>query len=147
MKLHQEDLQRLVGSPYFERGKAYFKDGLIKFVSIDKAKVTARAAGTGIYTVMLWYKKNELDGTCTCVAFREHGPCKHIAATGLALIQHNAVGYKPSQEFNERSERLDEFERFLAKQTKQELVTILLEVAQQFPETLEEMGYMESEYC
>jgi len=88
------DMRREFGSTYFQRGEAYFKDGLVllqrelsfkKNRAVIKGQVAGR--GTQPYTQeisLLWNSENELIdiiGDCSCPV---HFNCKHVAAVCLA---------------------------------------------------------------
>ncbi len=139
MEISEKELTYFIGEPYLSRGKTYFKEGLIELLKIEDEKVTARAAGSSIYRISLTRKKRKLSGHCSCVAFIEFGPCKHLAATGFALIAHQKSGnqYKPSEEYFERTEAYDKIERKLIRQPKQELVSLILQLTSYHPEIVD----------
>src|ERR1700722_17579419 len=143
MHILESEARTLVSEPYFTRGRQYLKDGLIDFKKIEDAKVTARAAGSFLYEITLIPKNNKLSGTCSCPAFSDFGPCKHIAATGLALIKHNQGGYRPSKQYQESQQRHDLISEFLNKKTKQQLIKLILQLSQES----EDLKYMLEEYA
>ena len=57
MKLTPNDIRSFVNESYFKRGREYFEEGLVHFVSIESDKVKARALGTKMYEITLFYKK------------------------------------------------------------------------------------------
>lgn len=137
MNLTKIELQALVDEPYFSRGEAYFKDGLVDLISIKQNHVRALATGTSIYKVSFKRKGNLIEGYCTCPAFEDFGPCKHIAATGFALIKCHESGYEPSDEYFERAEFFNAIERALSKQTKEDLIAFILRLTNDYPEIME----------
>ena len=95
MKIRLEDVRKLVQEPYLSRGKEYFLDGLVKLMSVQSNAVKARIAGTRVYTVSLTLKSTTIGGGCSCPAFTDFGPCKHMAATCFAVLNGS---YKSANE-------------------------------------------------
>src|SRR5271154_6893944 len=110
MQITLQELKILVKEPYLTRGKEYFRDRLIELISIKSDRLEARVAGSSIYRVSIVYSDKKLVGTCSCIAFFDYGPCKHIAATGFTIIAHTNGSYKPSEEYFERIRFLDKIE-------------------------------------
>jgi len=137
MKITQEELHSLIKEPYLTRGKAYFRDGLVDLISIKPHQVKAHAVGTRVYKVILERRDDKIDGDCSCPAFEDFGPCKHMAATGFALLQYDDGGYEPSDEYFNRTEFFNTIERSLAKQTKEELISFILRWINDYPEIME----------
>lgn len=137
MKMTRDELHSFVEEPYLTRGKAYFKDGLIDLISIKPHQIKAHAVGTRVYKVTLNRRDGKINGNCSCPAFEDFGPCKHIAATGFALIQYYEGGYKPSEKYFDRVEYFNEIERSLLKQTKEKLISLILNLANDYPEIME----------
>ena len=86
MNITQEELRALTNQACFERGRDYFKDGLVELISIRAHQVTAYVIATRAYIVSLNRIGQTIKGYCNCPAFEEFGTCKHLAATGFALI-------------------------------------------------------------
>jgi hypothetical protein len=137
MKITREELYSLIYEPYLSRGEAYYKEGLVELISIKPQQVDARAAGTRVYKVSLKRKGYEINGHCTCPAFEDFGPCKHMAAVGFALIKHSEGTYKPSDEYFDRTKFFNEIERSLSKQTKEALISFILRLITDYPEIME----------
>jgi uncharacterized Zn finger protein len=129
-------LSKLISEPYFTRGREYANKGLVKFVSIKSDKVIAHVAGTHIYRVIFSYKKTALMGDCSCQAFYEFGPCKHMAATGFAFIEYQRNGYKPSEEYEEQARYFDDFSKTLNSKTKKELINFILQLTNDYPDIM-----------
>jgi uncharacterized Zn finger protein len=56
--------------------------------------------------------KHTIQGRCSCPAYADFGPCKHIAATGFAAIAHDETeGYHPNETLVETLEEASELER------------------------------------
>ena len=86
MKLHYEDITDLIEEPYLSRGRDYFNQGKVQIISVDESRCKSKVIGSYVYRATLWYDGPFLSGECSCPAFVYFGPCKHMAATGFALI-------------------------------------------------------------
>jgi uncharacterized Zn finger protein len=135
-KLSLTHIAHLVSEPYLSRGKKYFKDGSISLLSVKDNHVKAKALGTSFYSITLTLIQDQLDGTCSCPAFSEFGPCKHLAATGFAVMAYAVGRYKESEESKERMHEQVQFERMLSKKTKAELIELILYLAQEYPDSM-----------
>ncbi len=93
MNVTIEQIKKLVEEPYFSRGEKYFKDGMIKISSVSDGEVKAKVLGSVVYAVELFLMNEQLDGRCSCPAFHDIGPCKHIAAVAMTLIVHKKGKY------------------------------------------------------
>lgn len=135
MNITKDDVKNFVDEPYFSRGNDYFKRRLVKIISLTPFQVKAHALGTSLYTVNLKFQRNELDGDCTCIAYEDFGPCKHIAAASLAVIQQNPEkGYTSSQKCSEAYEELEELKKYLSSKKKHEFIEMILKYANDDPE-------------
>lgn len=134
MNIEQKELS-FIDDRYFKRGKQIAKEGAIILDKISPERIEAYAIGTSIYQVNLFRAANskQLMGTCNCPAFLDFGPCKHIAATGLAYLQ---AGYKPNEWCYEQIDALKKTLEFLHKQPKQELINIIMDCVAQNEELL-----------
>lgn len=141
MKITFNDLQELVSEPYLSRGLKYYQQGVVKFSSVTQAKVKAQVIGASIYMVQLMCKNQELSATCTCVAFEDYGPCKHIAATGYALLYF--ASYRSSEECDEQSAAYEHARKEFSSMTKQELIDWIFSAAGRNPDILEEFMFTE----
>lgn len=127
MKLALHHITALLEQRYIDRGKAYFEQGMVEILHFDAAKVTSRCAGTRLYKVELALESGRLTGHCTCPAFSDFGPCKHMAATAFAAIAHSKNAYQPSPRYADRASEYDALERRLKRMTKSELIDIILQ--------------------
>jgi uncharacterized Zn finger protein len=134
MRLTDLHIERLIEERYRQRGRQYFLQGLVELTSVTNAKVTAKCAGTKLYKVRLELQDGKLQGACSCPAFEDFGPCKHIAATCYATMAKCRQGYAPSEEYQERKEELGRLERYLTRKSKSELVMLVLQMIQEEPE-------------
>ena len=137
MKITKQQLEKLIDDETFmSRGTEYFYEGMVGISSITKDKVVADSIGTRLYKINLFFGKNgKLDGNCSCPAFQDYGPCKHMAATGLAVIAKNeGEDYEPNEEFSCRKEEFLEIKELLNKKSKEQLIDIILQMADEDPE-------------
>ncbi len=120
MKLMLEQIRDLIDDRYIDRGRAYLAGGQLLLT-----KVTAKCAGTRLYNVTLRLKGKKLSGGCTCPAVDEFGPCKHIAATALAVMAQN---YSPSASFLARQEQVAHLEKKLLRMSKSDLAALVMQL-------------------
>lgn len=139
MKITTSDLTNLIDEPYLSRGQEYFQGGLVELISIGAGEVKAKAVGSRVYRVTLTNKRSRLEGQCSCPAFEDFGPCKHMAAVGFAVIASQSEGYSPSSVCREYIEQQASFEEVLLKKTKNDLVSIILRLSDYYPEVIEEV--------
>lgn len=65
-----------------ERGRPYVSAGMVALEVNQEGLVRAAVSGTGLYSVSITQKPNGAwQFECTCPAFRQWGPCKHLWAT------------------------------------------------------------------
>ncbi len=130
MNIEQKELSSFIDDRYFKRGRQIVKEGAIILDKINSERIEAYAIGTSIYQVNLFRSlhSKQIMGTCNCPAFLDFGPCKHIAAAGLAYLQ---AGYKPNEECYERIDALKKTLQFLHQQPKQELINIIMDCVAQ----------------
>jgi len=139
MQITISDLKNLIDEPYLSRGREYFQGGLVDLVSIKIDEVKAKAVGSRVYRVTLTNKRSYLEGQCSCPAFEDFGPCKHMAAVGFAVITSQSGGYRPSSVCREHIEQQANVEEVLLKKTKSDLVSIILRLSDYYPEIIEEV--------
>ena len=139
MNVTLEKIKGLVEEPYFSRGEKYFKDGMIKISSISEREVKAKVLGSVVYAVELFLAKEGLDGRCSCPAFYDIGPCKHIAAVGIALIDHQKGKYQTSFDCADQIDEYEKFEMVLKGKSKNELISIILRMSSSCPEIIYEL--------
>ncbi|HBS35939.1 MAG TPA: acyltransferase [Parvularcula sp.] len=85
-------VKAFVGDKVFARGEAYWRDGLVAIIDMNAARVRAQVSGTENYRTTVTGRGAEIGGDCSCPAFSDFGPCKHIAATALAANDGAAKG-------------------------------------------------------
>lgn len=91
-------------------------------------KIEARSIETQVYhTTLSLDQRGKLSGNCTCPAFRDYGPCKHLVAVGLAAIAARQGGYEPSEDCLERIRQQEVLRKALASMDKPELISLILQ--------------------
>ena len=128
MKITQHHLSSLFDERYIERGNQYFEAGMVELVSIKHDEIKARCMGTRRYKVELWFDGTRLSGKCSCPAFAEFGPCKHMAAAALAA-QKGGKSYAPSPIYQAQTAELNAVERRLNRMRKAELIELIWHLA------------------
>ena len=119
----QPTLEKLAGDRSFARGVDYFRSESVERLVSRNGRISARVAGTDLYTVKLWPEGRQLDWSCTCPMGEQGEFCKHAVATGLAwLARGDGVGDQMPDEF-------DVIRAYLEASDKQALVKMLLERA------------------
>lgn len=85
--LNEQNLHRLAGTRFYERGVDYAANGHVVRLYRRKRSVEAIVQGTRRYRVELWVENGELLSSCTCPMGVGRSFCKHCVATGLAAIE------------------------------------------------------------
>lgn len=127
MKILPHHISSLIGGRYIKRGKEYFEEGMVKIRKFSDADVEADCIGTRKYCVSLSLKGGKLTGKCSCPAFEDFGPCKHMAATSFAAVAHAQKNYNPSRQYTQRDEELSEVERRLKRMRKADLIDFIMQ--------------------
>jgi uncharacterized Zn finger protein len=126
-----EKIQHFIDDRYIKRGKDIVAQGMVGLEKITTKSIVAYVVGNNIYTVHIEEVHNRLTGTCTCPAYTDFGPCKHMAATCFARMQLN---YRPSSTYSEQKEEFDTIASFLSTQTKKQLIDLIMRLAAADPE-------------
>lgn len=127
------DLVRLrenAGQKAFDRGVAYYQDGQVEIVSIDKSRVLARVAGSELYRAELQGAGKKFSGECSCPAFSDRGFCKHLVATALAVNE-----LKP-EAAEQAADRLARIRDHLRRKGIEPLVEMIVDLAENDPALL-----------
>ena len=82
------------GDKFFARGEDYYARDFVEMVFHAPDCVIAKVWGTHPYLVEFGIDENGLSYECTCPAFEDWHICKHIVATGLALIDADKPAHK-----------------------------------------------------
>jgi uncharacterized Zn finger protein len=134
MKLTDSLIVTLIEERFRQRGMDYFVQGMVELTTITDTKVTAKCAGTRLYNTKLELKNGVLSGECSCPAFVDFGPCKHMAAVCYAVMEKHKAGYSPSKEYEWRKEEWEHFEKHLMKKSKGDLVLLIMQLMQDEPD-------------
>ncbi len=102
MNLTKSQLKHYVDERYIERGQSYFDQGLVVLDTVTEDHAKAHCTGSRVYKVTLAINEQQLEGDCTCPAFADFGPCKHIAATALTVMAARNSQYSSSPTTIER---------------------------------------------
>jgi len=129
MNLTLAQLQRYVDQRYVDRGRGYFEQGLVVLNEVSDNRVQATCSGERVYKTTLTEQGGHLDGDCTCPTFEDFGPCKHIAATALAVMASRKGMYAASNEAVERADGYRAIREHLLEMEKSDLVDFVLRIA------------------
>jgi hypothetical protein len=144
MNIYKKDLKDFVDEPYFSRGEEYVIERRVKIGLISDKWVKGKIVGSTVYSVKLEYDKNSLTGTCSCPAFYDFGPCKHLAALGLAVIAYNNGKYLGLVEHcKENVSDFEAIEKSLKHKKKDELIDIIIQINSLYPDILYDVIGME----
>lgn len=92
-------VKRFCGGLAYPRGQSYFTEGRVKLNRYDPEASVYEAVveGREPYGVTVKFNRHgNLDAGCTCAAFHTYNhPCKHIAATLLAVLDRQERGGEP----------------------------------------------------
>jgi uncharacterized Zn finger protein len=128
-------IRQWAGGRSFERGQAYFEQGLVKALKTGDGRVSATVTGTHNYRIDLWEEDDTVEYACDCPVGLRGGFCKHCVATALAWLEqqsssgkaHSGKRKKPKKA--EAGLTLSELRAWLMLQKKAALVDMLLHAA------------------
>ncbi len=120
--LNRQLLRNQAGPIIFARGEVYCKSGHVFSLVEHQGTLAAKVGGTRDYRVKLWLEDGELEFDCTCPHAAEGAFCKHVVATGLAWLEGKTTG-----KTGQPTVTLDDVEQYLQQQSKQTLVSLLME--------------------
>ncbi|WP_372025198.1 SWIM zinc finger family protein [Tistrella mobilis] len=111
------------------RGERYHHDSRVTTLDADPHRVLARVEGTEPYITRLFIDRDgHVDGDCSCPAYENYGPCKHMVAVGLTILK---TGLQPDPEIVRARARIRTHLKSLDADT---LVGIVLDCALTDPE-------------
>ncbi|MDR3475083.1 MAG: SWIM zinc finger family protein [Devosia sp.] len=130
---NEDSLRDAAGEAAFSRGKAYWRDGRVRFTSTAGPEIRATVAGTETYRVKLTKTRAGLTGSCSCPAFEDMPVCKHMVAVALAA---NAL---PEGSTGDSGEG-DPVAAYLNSLPHERLVAMIRDFAERFPEIDRSLG-------
>lgn len=128
----EASLEKLAGERSFARGAAYFKGGSVLDLVQTRDAIKARVLGSNEYRVVLRPDGRRLGWSCTCPLGDEGAFCKHAVAAGLAWLDRRSANEGSFSASN--GDELQDVRSYLAAQSKDALVALLLEQAGDDPE-------------
>ena len=131
MQITAEHIIDLFEERYRERGMSLLRRGMVELLDESEHAVSAKCLGTQLYTVSLELKNGTLVGTCSCPAFEQFGPCKHMAAVAHAV---RTPDYAPSAFYESEKEGIERIEQYLSSESKEQLVARLMALIMDDPE-------------
>jgi uncharacterized Zn finger protein len=122
-------LRRMADGRSFERGEAYFENGLVRALIEQEGTITAKVRGSHNYRVKLWEEGGTLAYSCTCPMGDQEVFCKHSVAVGLAwLAERESVG-KNRRKPKGSTITMEDVRVYLAGQDKKMLVDLIMSQA------------------
>lgn len=129
--LTEKKIEKFAGKVIFNRGRDYYRDGLVEGFELNpfKNSIQAHIQGSiGIYSIEIWEDNDYLEAYCDCPF--DGYPCKHIVAV-LLFYLNNKESYIKRLEKERKIERLVQKKLFTLK--KDELVTFILSSMKKHP--------------
>lgn len=125
MQITPQHIIDLIDERYRERGMQILRDGMVELLQVTDHTVTAKCLGSRMYKIELELDDGKLVGDCTCPAFEDFGPCKHMAAVAHAVRQPS---YTPSEQYQDQKEEAERIENHLMEKSKSQLVSMIMQV-------------------
>lgn len=139
IKITEKAIKSFISEPYFSRGREYVTSRTIKITAITETSVTGKIVGSYVYSIKLFLGKSGLDGTCTCPAFTDFGPCKHLAALGLAIVAYHQGNFHDlDEQFENDVAEVEAFEKNLKRKNKDELISMIVQICGWYPDIIHE---------
>ena len=136
MKITAKEISQFIYEPYLSRGKNYCERGLVNILYISKHRVRALCSGTKIYTVSIKLNNGRLEGKCSCPAWDDFGPCKHMAATCFTLIDLHS---QSSKNMKENMQKIQDIRLLLENKAQDELIEYVLAYCDDYDELFEKL--------
>lgn len=131
----EKDIKNLVDNTILARGKEYYNEGCVRTIEISKGKINAEVEGNNVYDVEIWIEEGEIKGICSCPYNREI--CKHIIAT---LYQWVNRGKDKARDISEKITKSPEFNEYLEKLSKEELVRLVSDLSRSYKEVKRDLS-------
>lgn len=143
MSLTFANFKQIIPAQILTRGRDYLRSGQILDLSFDEEEIVweAQVEGTDLYDVRIELVDNgSLNCSCTCpYDMGEH--CKHIAAVLYAVEEAfpDQVDAKSRKKSTKRQTRHEKLRQRLEKASREQLVSMLLELTQSDRELLNQL--------
>jgi len=119
----------------FEKGKEYFRDGLVEKIWKEGEIYHALVQGSENYLVDLKFENEEIDYNCTC-PFDFGGACKHVVAAILTFASDKKYA-KPSS--NDTAKKDEVIKILLKEAAPADLISFLEQILKKEPEMIEDL--------
>src|SRR4051812_17627402 len=94
--MHLDDLARQFSEAARRRGLAYQRAGAVTIKQASATAIRAVASGAEDYDVCIAVDDKTLVLSCSCPAFDNEGPCKHLWATALVAAERRILAVMPA---------------------------------------------------
>lgn len=131
-KINLKMISSSIGASSVAKARDYVSCDFVKIKKIENNKVRAVVLGSFPYTVTLKIEKNDIGGRCSCPAYDNYGPCKHMAATTLVLLSIQNGKGKYAQKWNETKKEKKLLTAYLMKKSKNSLVDSIIDNSKLF---------------
>ena len=143
MNLTFANFKQNIPAQILTRGRNYWRQGQILDLSFDEEEMLweAQVEGSELYDVRVEQTENG-SLTCSCTCPYDMGDhCKHIAAVLYAIEDGfpEQLATKPRKKSAKRQTRHDKLRQRLEKTSREQLVAILLDLAQEDRELLNQL--------
>ena len=82
----QDEIKRIAGEKYYERGESYFRSDHVENILDFDETISALVWGTNLYRVELWSGSRGLGYSCTCPVGIRGEFCKHCVSVALQWL-------------------------------------------------------------
>ncbi|MBK9746027.1 MAG: SWIM zinc finger family protein [Chloroflexi bacterium] len=143
MSLTFANFKQVIPTQILTRGREYLRQGQILDLSFDEEELIweAQVEGTDLYDVRIELVPNgSLNANCTC-PYELGDQCKHVAAVLYAIEDAfpDQLGTRPRKKPAKRQTRHDKLRQRLEKTSREQLISILLELTQSDRELLNQL--------
>ncbi len=118
----------------FEKGKEYFRDGLVEKIWQENEIYKAVIRGNELYQVSLSFDHEELEYDCTC-PYDFGGACKHVIAAVLAFASDKKYAIPSSDNSMKKNEEINN----LLRSSSGDLKAFLEKILKKEPEKIEDL--------
>lgn len=126
---------------YIKRGQDIVYDKAVVIKTMQPTYLNGYIMGTAVYVATLTFSTDIIQGECTCPAFEDFGPCKHMAALGIAGLLQEKNNYSPSKQAIEEANFFEEAIKNIEKLTKDELIKSIIDLSGHDPSILDYFRY------